>query len=89
MPGLVDDATSNDLTYRIIGAAMEVHNSLGPGYKEEIYEQALCKELRSRQIPVEDQMAVPVLHDGEQVGVFYLDMLVEGKVVVELKAFSH
>ena len=55
MPGLVVDATGNDLTYRIIGAAMAVHNFLGPGYKEEVYERALAVELRDRGIGVERQ----------------------------------
>ena len=89
MKNLVTDSTGNTLTYRIIGAAMEVHNRLGPGFKEEIYEQALCVELRSQEIQAQDQYPVPVMYEGEQVGLFYLDLLVEGKVVVELKAFSH
>ena len=89
MPGLVQDITGNDLSYRIIGAAMHVHNCLGPGYKEEVYENALFAELRQREIQVENQYPCYVYHAGEQVGIFYLDLFVEGKVVVELKAFSH
>ena len=52
MTELVTDATGNDLTYRIIGAAMAVHNALGPGYKEEVYERALEAELIQRDIAV-------------------------------------
>lgn len=50
MGQLVQDATGNDLTCRIIGAAMAVHNNLAPGYKEEVYERALAAELNERNI---------------------------------------
>ena len=89
MPGLATDATSNDLTYRIIGAAMAVHNALGPGYKEEVYERALAAELRKREIPARSQHPVEVYHEDVPVALFYLDLFVEDTVVVELKAFSH
>lgn len=89
MSGLVVDATGNDLTYRIIGAAMAVHNALGPGYKEEVYERALAAELQKREIGVERQVPVEVYHEDVPVALFYLDLLVEKTVVVEVKAFSH
>lgn len=89
MPELVVDATGNDLTYRIIGAAMAVHNFLGPGYKEMVYERALAVELRDRDIGVERQFQVKVYHEGVQVGLFYLDLFVECTVVVEVKALFH
>jgi GxxExxY protein len=89
MPSLTQDSTGNDLTYRIIGAAMAVHNALGAGYKEEVYERALHAELNARGIASQIQFPVDVWHAGEQVALFYLDLFVEGTVVVELKAFSH
>ncbi len=89
MSPLVIDSTGNDLTYRIIGAAMAVHNALGQGYKEEVYEKALGVELSQRNIAFEGQYPVPVEHEGQQVALFYLDLYVEEKVVVEVKAFSH
>jgi GxxExxY protein len=89
MSQLVQDATGNDLTYRIIGAAMAVHNSLGPGYKEEAYERALAVELNERAIATQRQFPVEVSHAGVQVALFYLDLFVEGTVVVEIKAFGH
>jgi len=89
MSQLVQDATGNDLTYRIIGAAMAVHNSLGPGYKEEVYERALAAELNERAIAAQCQFPVEVSHAGVQVALFYLDLFVEGTVVVEAKAFGH
>jgi len=89
MPELVIDATGNDLTYRIIGAAMAVHNFLGPGYKEEVYERAMAVELRDREIGVERQFRVEVVHEDALVGLFFLDLFVERTVVVEVKAFAH
>ena len=89
MKSLVVDATGNDLTYRIIGAAMAVHNHIGPGYKEEVNENALAIELRQREIAVEQQYPVPVLYEEEQAALFYLDLFVEDQVVVEVKALSH
>jgi GxxExxY protein len=86
---LVKDATENDLTYRIIGAAMAVHNDMGSGYKEEVYEKALAAELAQRDIPVERQYAVEVQYQGLPVALFYLDLFVAGTVVVEVKAFPH
>lgn len=89
MPDMVVDATGNDLTYRIIGAAMAVHNALGPGYKEEVYERALAAELQKREIGVERQVPVEVFHEDVPVALFYLDLFLEKTVVVEIKAFSH
>lgn len=74
-----------DLTGRIIGAAIEVHRTLGPGFLESIYENALAIELRRRDIPFSRQLAVPVLYHGAEVGFHRLDMLVDDLIVVELK----
>jgi GxxExxY protein len=89
MSPLVVDATGNELTYRVIVAAMAVHNQIGPGFKEEIYEKALELELNGRGISCIRQFPVPVGYQNEQVALFYLDLLVEDQVVVEVKAFSH
>lgn len=89
MTRLVEDATGNDLTYRIIGAAMAVHNRLGPGFKEEVYEKALAVELNQRGIANVRQYPLSVDYAGEQVGLFYLDLFVETEVVVEVKALAH
>jgi GxxExxY protein len=78
----------NDLTYRIIGAAMEVHNHLGPGHSEGVYQKALEYELISQGIGFEAQKPVQIDYKGEQVGLRYLDFVVEDKVIVEIKAAS-
>jgi len=74
-----------DLTGQIIGAAIEVHRTLGPGFLESIYENALAIELRHRDIPFSRQLSVPVLYRGAEVGRHRLDMFVADLIVVELK----
>ena len=86
---LITDATGNDLTYRIIGAAMAVHNEIGHGFKEEVYEKALEVRLNQEGIHVDRQYPLHVEFQGEQVAIFYLDLFAENQVVIEVKAFSH
>ena len=77
------------LTEQIIGAAIEVHKHWGPGLYEEIYEKSLCQELRLRNVAFETQVKLPLLYKGEKVGDdLRLDLVVQGKVVVELKAVN-
>jgi GxxExxY protein len=78
-----------DLTYKVIGAAMSVHNALGPGLKEATYQRALSLEMEKAGLSFEAEKAVTVAIDGSQVGLLYLDHLVEGQLVVEEKALSH
>jgi len=77
-----------ELTEKIIGAAINVHKELGPGYIESIYEEALCIELNHLRIPYERQKPVKVHYRDTQVGDHRLDLLVYEKIVVELKAIS-
>ena len=72
----------------IIGAAIEVHRELGPGFLESIYENALAIELRARQISFQRQLTVPVLYRGAEVGLHRLDLFVFDQVLVELKAIA-
>lgn len=75
-----------ELTDKIIGAAIAVHRELGPGFLESIYENALKHELEKAGIGVEQQKVVPVYYDGVKVGEHRLDLIVEEKVLLELKA---
>ncbi len=75
-----------ELTGRIIGAAIEVHKALGPGYLEVVYENALAIELRARDIPFQRQLTVPIVYRGSEVGMHRLDLFVDDLIVVELKA---
>jgi GxxExxY protein len=73
---------------RVIGAALAVHTALGPGFLEGIYGSALELELAAAGLCFESQLRVPIHYRGQLVGVHRLDLLVEGSVVVELKAVS-
>jgi GxxExxY protein len=77
-----------DLTERIIKAAFSVHNRLGHSFLEKVYENALVKELQSMGIKVEQQKTLRVNYGGEPIGDFAVDLLVEDKVIVELKAVN-
>jgi len=74
----------SDETDRIIAAAIEVHRALGPGFLEQIYEEALALELETRKIPFERQKSIRVRYRGQSVGLYRLDFAVNDKVVVEL-----
>ncbi len=75
------------VTEQIIGGAIEVHKHWGPGLYEDTHERSLCRELRLRKLAFESQLVLPLLYKGEQVGDgLRLDLMVEGVVVVELKA---
>ena len=76
------------LTQKIIGAAYEVHNTLGTGFLEKVYENALAVELRRAGVRVEQQVPLAVTYRGELVGDYVADMVVDGKVIVEAKAVS-
>ncbi|MGE5610264.1 MAG: GxxExxY protein [Bacillota bacterium] len=76
----------DQLSNAVIGAAIEVHRVLGPGLHESVYERALCVELRLRGISFERQPVIPVTSKGESVGEARLDILVAGKLILELKA---
>ena len=69
---LVVDSTGNDLTYKLIGLAMEVHNELGHGFKEEVYEKALEVKLNHAGLEPNRQFEVFVDFEGERVATFYL-----------------
>jgi GxxExxY protein len=76
----------HSLTERIIGCAFRVSNALGCGFLEKIYHNALVIELRKNGLKVEVQQPVQVLYDGQTVGEFFTDVLVEEMVILELKA---
>jgi GxxExxY protein len=77
---------NRDLSSRVIAAAIEVHKSLGPGFLESVYENALCLELKNAGIAFEQQKSVDIFYQGEVVGQHRLDLLIEGVFLVELKA---
>lgn len=75
-----------ELTDKVISAAYEVHNSLGSGFLEKVYENALLVELKGQGVVVESQQAIQVKYRGVVVGEYVADMVVEGCLIIELKA---
>jgi GxxExxY protein len=80
------DAIAEELINKVLGAAVEVHMQLGPGHLEKHYENALCHELELRGIPFERQVRLKLTYKGREVGEGVIDILVGGRLVVELKA---
>jgi len=80
------EMTVDDLTHMIIGCAYKVHNTLGPGFLEKVYENALRIELEKAGFRVKQQEPINVVYDGQIVGEYYADLWVNERVVVELKA---
>jgi GxxExxY protein len=76
----------NYLTYKVIGCAYKVHNVLGPGFLEKVYENALKIELKKLGIDVRQQVKLPVWYEGQQVGLYYPDLWIEGQLIIEVKA---
>ena len=77
----------DDLTGEVIGAAIEVHNTLGPGLLESAYEECLCRELELRKLPYERQRELPIEYKGLKLECGYrLDILVANRLILELKA---
>jgi GxxExxY protein len=74
-----------DITSQILSAAFEVHNTLGCGFLEKVYENALLYELKQRGLKVETQKEIKVYYKKTEVGIYLADMIVEKKVIIELK----
>ena len=87
MQNLIEpDKRVDELAHAVIGAAIEVHRHLGPGFLENIYEEALCIELEA--IPFERQKEISVLYKGRPIGKHRVDLLVGQSLMVELKAIE-
>lgn len=80
------DEDLNRLAEQVIGAAIEVHRHLGPGFQEITYQRALMVELRHRGIPFQDEVPVVLDYKGVSIGEGRIDLLIDGRLVVELKA---
>jgi len=78
----------SDLTYKIIGSAMEVHKELGNGFLEKVYENSLIISLKEKNILVSSQVPLIVKFHKQEVGEYFADIVVEDKVIIELKAIA-
>jgi len=86
--GSMNDLGNKELSGRVIEAAIEVHKTLGPGFLESFYEEALCIELTHRGIRFERQKPIAITYRGVQIGEHRVDLLVEGALLLELKAVA-
>lgn len=81
--------TENEISYKIIGAALEIHKAIGPGLLESAYENAMAFELRELGFEVRQQVAMPFVYKGVNQDVGYrIDLLVNNKVIIEIKSIE-
>ena len=83
-----EDLLYKEPTYVVIGAAIEVHNVLGSGFLEAVYQKALAREFQLRQISFLEQVKLPVTYKELLVGEYIADYTIDGKLIVEIKAVS-
>ncbi|HUT01705.1 MAG TPA: GxxExxY protein [Phycisphaerae bacterium] len=76
------------LSFQVVGCAQKVHRTLGPGFPESVYQTALCHELATSQIPFDGEKTVEVFYDRVLCGRFRMDVVVDQKIVLELKALD-
>jgi GxxExxY protein len=86
--GNMKEILFKEMSFAILGAAMEVHQILWPGFLESVYQAALEKELRWRGIPVCHQVELPVTYKTDVIGVYKADLVIDGKIIVEIKGVS-
>jgi len=86
---LAQDAPYGDVTYKIIGAALAVHHKIGPGHKEQVYQDMLTDEMLALGLTVEAEKKIEIVVDDKVYGLLCLDHLVNDTVVVECKAVPH
>ena len=80
----------NEIATKVLDICFDIHRKLGPGLLESVYEEILCYELAKRGIPFERQKSIPVYWDGVKMGIgFRSDVIVAGKVIVELKSVEN
>ncbi len=82
----MDKIVHKKLSYDIVNAAMYVHNNLGPGFLEKVYENALCVAFRKKCINCQQQVSLQVVFENEIVGDYFADIVVDNKIILELKA---
>jgi GxxExxY protein len=77
-----------ELTYKIRGAIFNVHKALGSGHKESVYRKALAEEFKKQAITFIEEKSIPIEYNGTKVGVYRPDLIVDDKVIIEIKAVS-
>jgi GxxExxY protein len=85
---MVDIDSYNELTYAVIGCAMEVHKNLGCGFQELIYQRALAVELGRKNISAKREVEMPIIYTGVDIGTRRVDFLINNELIVEIKAVT-
>jgi len=80
-----DDLVEPELSYKIVGVCFRVENDLGPGLHEKYYQKGMAEGFREEAIPFREQVPVPLTFSGKVIGRYFLDFVVDDKIVVELK----
>ncbi|MDY7010967.1 MAG: GxxExxY protein [Planctomycetota bacterium] len=83
-----DQIVYRQLSYEIVGCAQRVHTTLGPGFPESVYQRALCRELLNQKIPFASEAPFEVYYEDAIAGKFRVDIFVDDRIVLELKAVS-
>jgi len=84
----IDVERINELTHKIIGCAMEVHNQMGNGFQEVVYQRALSIELNMNNLEHQREMEMPLTYKGYNVGTRRVDFFIEDKIMLEIKALE-
>ena len=84
-----EEIIEKDLVYKINKCVFEVYRVLGHGFLEKVYERALLKELKAKGLKAQAQVPIQIHYKGEIVGDYYADLVVENRVIIELKAQEH
>ena len=79
------DLIYKELSYRIVGILFKVYNELGAGYQEKYYQKAISSELRKSGIRFKEQVLVDLKYNGEKIGKYFIDFLIDDKIVLEIK----
>jgi len=74
-----------ELSYKIIGILFDVYNKLGPGYQEKYYQRAIASAFRKQRFAFREQVPIPLIYLEEKIGRYFLDFLIENKIVLEIK----
>lgn len=83
------DYLHSEITAEILNAFYDVYNELGYGFLERVYKNAMYKELRQRGFDCSTERSIPVYYKGELVGDYFADLIIENKIIIELKAVKH
>ena len=75
-----------ELSYKIVGVLMKVHTTLGSGYQEKYYQRAVARGSMLQSIAYKEQLHIPLAYEGESIGGYFVDFLIEDKIILEIKA---